>query len=168
MRQKDLYTKTRKTLPKDEVAKNAQLLIKGGFINKELAGVYSYLPLGMRVLRKIEQIIREEMDAIGGREDILTVLQDPEVWKKTDRWSDDAIDIWFKTRDEEFGLGNTHEEELTNLMRNHIHSYKDLPAYLYQIQTKFRNEPRAKKYQRLAMSFRRRYYYAKYTLQTCY
>lgn len=144
MRQSELYIKTRRKPPRDEVAKNAKLLIKGGFVNKEMAGVYSYLPIGVRVLRKIEQIIREEMDNIGGREILLTALQDPEVWKKTGRWNDKVIDNWFKTRDDAFGLGSTHEEELANLMAHHIDSYKDLPAYLYQIQTKFRNEPRAK------------------------
>lgn len=142
MRQSELYTKTRKTLPRDEVAKNAKLLIQAGFINKEMAGVYSYLPLGLRVLRKIENIIREEMNAIGGEELFLATLQSPEVWKKTGRW--DGMDMWFKTRGDEFGLGNTHEEPLVESMKHHIESYKDLPVYAYQFQTKFRNEPRAK------------------------
>lgn len=144
MRQGELYIKTRKTLPKDEVAKNARLLIQAGFINKEMSGVYSYLPLGVRVLRKIEQIIREEMNELGGQEIFMTALQDPNVWKKSGRWDDNKIDTWFKTRNEEFGLGFTHEEPLVQLMTNHIHSYKDLPAYLYQFQTKFRRELRPK------------------------
>ncbi len=147
MYQSQLFTKTRKEAPKDEVSKNAQLLIKGGFINKEMAGVYDYLPLGLRVLNKICNIIREEMNVIGGQELFLTVLQDPEIWKKSNRWSDELVDNWFKTKlknGTELGLGSTHEEPLTNLMKNHIRSYKDLPVYPYQIQTKFRNEVRAK------------------------
>jgi len=147
MRQSQLFTKTSKQTPKDEVSLNAQLLIRAGFIHKEMAGAYAYLPLGLRVLNKINNIIREEMDSIGGQELFLTSLQNPELWKKTDRWSDEVVDNWFKTRlknDTELGLGFTHEEPLTNLMKNHINSYKDLPCYPYQIQTKFRNELRSK------------------------
>ncbi len=147
MYQSKLLTKTRKEAPKDEVSKNAQLLIKGGFINKEMAGVYDYLPLGLRVLNNICKIIREEMDAIGGQELQLTALQDKTPWEKSNRWSDEVMDVWFKTKlknDTELGLGATHEEPLTVLMKNHIRSYKDLPVYPYQIQTKFRNETRAK------------------------
>ncbi|MDO8514814.1 MAG: aminoacyl--tRNA ligase-related protein [bacterium] len=147
MRQSQLFTKTRKQAPKDEVAKNAQLLIRAGFIHKEMAGAYSYLPLGLRVLNNIVQIIREEMDAIGGQEMILTALQSPNNWKKSDRWRDDAIDVWFKTELKgggELGLATTHEEPLTALMSEYVQSYKDLPKYVYQFQTKFRNELRAK------------------------
>ena len=147
MRQSQLFTKTRKLAPKDEVAKNAQLLIRGGFIHKEMAGVYSYLPLGLRVFNNIVRIIREEMNAIGGQEIVLSGLQSPAVWKKTGRWSDDAIDVWFKTELKgggELGLGTTHEEPLTALMTEYVSSYKDLPKYVYQFQTKFRNETRAK------------------------
>ncbi len=112
-----------------------------------MAGVYDYLPLGLRVFNKIVGIIREEMNAIGGQEVVLSTLQDPELWKKSGRWSDEAVDNWFKTKlknDAELGLGFTHEEPLTNLARSHIVSYKDLPRYVYQFQTKFRNELRAK------------------------
>lgn len=153
MRQSHLFTKTRKEAPKDEVSRNAQLLIRAGYINKEMAGVYAYLPLGLRTFNKVEQIIREEMNAIGGQELILTALQDPDVWKKSGRWEDENVDVWFKTRlhsgdafhqGSELGIANTHEEPLTRLMTNHISSYKDLPAYVYQFQTKFRNEVRAK------------------------
>lgn len=147
MRQTHLFTKTRKEAPKDEVSKNAELLIRAGYVHKEMAGVYSYLPLGLRVLNKINGIIREEMNAIGGQELLLTALQSPEVWEKTERWSDELVDNWFKTtlkNGSELGLGFTHEEPITNLMRQHISSYKDLPVYAYQIQTKFRNETRAK------------------------
>ncbi|MDQ5883532.1 MAG: prolyl-tRNA synthetase [Patescibacteria group bacterium] len=147
MRQSKLFTKTRKEAPADEVSKNAELLIRGGFINKEMAGVYSYLPLGLRVMNKISNIVREEMDAIGGQEVKMTVLQDSDVWQKSGRWSDEVVDNWFKTKlknDTEIGLGFTHEEPLTALLKNHISSYKDLPVYPYQIQAKFRNETRAK------------------------
>jgi len=144
MKQTDLYTKTRKTLPKDEVAKNAKLLIKGGFINKELAGVYSYLPLGMRVLRNIENIIRDEMNNIGGQELLMSSLQSPAIWKQNNRWDDDKIDIWFKDRGEKVGFAWSHEEPILNMMKHHVESYKDLPVYVYQFQNKFRNEPRAK------------------------
>ena len=147
MRQSQLFTKTRKHAPKDEVAKNAQLLIRGGFIHKEMAGGYSYLPLGPRGFKRIAQIIREEMNAIGGQEMTLTALQSPAAWKKTGRWDDAAIDVWFKTELKgggELGLGTTHEEPLTELMTEYVESYKDLPKYVYQFQTKFRNEMRAK------------------------
>jgi prolyl-tRNA synthetase len=144
MRQSELCTKTRKTVPKDEVALNAKLLIRAGFINKEMAGVYSYFPLGLRVLKKIENIVREEMNSIGGQEVFLTTLQNPDLWKKTGRWSDKAVDTWFKTKDSKFGFSWTHEEAIASMMRHHINSYKDLPRYIYQFQTKLRNEPRAK------------------------
>ncbi len=147
MKQSQLFTKTRKEAPKDEVSKNAQLLIRAGFVNKEMAGVYSFLPLGLRVLNKINNIIRKEMNAVGGQELLLTTLQDKEVWDKTDRWSDDVVDNWFKTKlknDTELGLGFTHEEAVTRLMKDHIQSFRDLPVSVYQIQTKFRNESRAK------------------------
>ena len=147
MRQSKLFTKTRKEAPKDEVSKNAQLLIRAGYIHKEMAGVYSFLPLGLRTFKKIEQVIREEMNAIGGQEIILSSLQDPKVWQTTNRWDDAAIDVWFKTALKsggELGLAPTHEEPLTALMSEYISSYKDLPAYVYQFQTKFRNELRAK------------------------
>lgn len=147
MRQSKLFTKTRREAPSDEVAKNAQLLVRAGYVHKEMAGVYSYLPLGLRTLNKIIGIIREEMNAIGGEEVLLTTLQDPEVWKKSGRWNDEVVDVWFKTHLKnggELGLGNTHEEALTALMTEHIASYKDLPRYVYQFQNKFRNETRAK------------------------
>jgi prolyl-tRNA synthetase len=142
-----LLGKTRREIPKDETSLNAQLLIRAGFIQKEMAGVYAFLPMGLRVLKKIIQIVREEMVEIGGQEIFLGSLQDPELWKATERWSDEEMDIWFKTRlksNSELGLAITHEEPLTNLLSRHISSYKDLPLYLFQIQTKFRNELRAK------------------------
>src|SRR4026207_341052 len=147
MRQSHLFTKTRKEAPADEVSKNAELLIRGGFIHKEMAGVYSYLPLGLRVLKRIENIIREEMNKVGGQEISMTALQNPELWQKTNRWSDEVVDSWFKTKlknDTELGLGFSHEEPLVNLLTNFVSSYKDLPFVVYQFQTKFRNELRAK------------------------
>ncbi|PIR41426.1 MAG: prolyl-tRNA synthetase [Candidatus Yanofskybacteria bacterium CG10_big_fil_rev_8_21_14_0_10_46_23] len=139
--------KTQKHTAKDETSRNAQLLTQGGFIYKNMAGVYSYTPIGLRVLNKIMGIIREEMDRIGAQELFLASLQDPQIWEKTERWSDEAIDVWFKTRlknETEIGLATTHEEPLTEMLSHFIGSYKDLPRYLYQFQTKFRNELRAK------------------------
>src|ERR1035437_4216243 len=147
MKQSRLLTKTRKEGPKDEVSKNANMLIRAGFINKEMAGVYDYLPLGIRTLNKICNIVREEMNKIGGQELFLTVLQDKTPWEKTGRWADEVMGVWFKTKllnGTELGLGPTHEEPLITLMKSHIRSYKDLPVAPYQIQTKFRNETRAK------------------------
>ena len=142
MRQSHLFTKTRKEAPSDEVAKNARLLIRAGYIHNEMAGVYSFLPLGLRVMNKIIGIIREEMNALGGQELHLTALQDPEIWKKSGRWDERVVDSWFKTRVKnggEAGLGFTHEEALVRIMRDHLSSYRDLPFFAYQFQTKFRN-----------------------------
>lgn len=147
MRQSTLFTKTRKDAPKDEVSKNAELLVRGGFIHKEMAGVYSYLPLGLRVLNNIARIIREEMNAVGGQELSMTALQDPEIWKTSGRWDDAVVDNWFKTELSEgalLGLGHSHEEPLVRIMAQYISSYRDLPKSVYQIQTKFRRELRAK------------------------
>jgi len=147
MRQSSLFTKTKKEVPKDEAAKNAQLLIKAGFIYKEMAGVYAYLPLGLRVLEKIKQIVREEVNAIGGQEFIMSAIQRKELWEKTDRWSDDNVDVWFKSalkNGTEIGFGWSHEEPITELMKQYLTSYRDLPTYVYQFQTKLRNELRAK------------------------
>jgi prolyl-tRNA synthetase len=142
-----MFTKVRKDSPKDELSKNAQLLIKAGYINKEMAGVYSMLPLGLRVNDRIKSVIRTHMNKLGGQEIHMSALQNPDVWKATDRWNDDVVDNWFKTRlksDAEVGLGFTHEEPITSMMKQHISSYTDLPAFVYQFQYKFRNELRAK------------------------
>ncbi len=147
MKQSQLFTRTRREAPKDEVAKNAQLLIRAGYIHKEMAGAYSFLPLGLRTLNKIVGVIREEMNAIGGQEIHMTALQDKKNWEATNRWSDEVVDNWFKTElknGSEVGLGFTHEEPLTALMKDHLRSFRDLPAAAYQFQTKFRNEERAK------------------------
>lgn len=147
MRQSHLFTKTRREAPKDETAKNADLLIRAGYIQKMQAGVYSFLPLGLRVIEKIKDIVREEMNSVGGQEVSLASIQEKKLWEKTNRWDDKLVDNWFKTKlanDTEVGLGFTHEEPLTDLMRDHIRSFRDLPRYVYQFQTKFRNEKRAK------------------------
>ncbi len=147
MRQTKLFTKTRKEAPADESSKNAQLLIRAGFVYKEMAGVYAYLPLGLRVVEKIKSIVREEMDAIGGQELIMTSLQRKELWERTDRWDDEKVDVWFKSELKaggEVGFGWSHEEPIGEMMKNYITSYKDLPIYVYQFQTKLRNELRAK------------------------
>ncbi len=147
MRATQLFTKTSKTHPADETAKNAQLLIQAGFVYKEMAGVYAYLPLGLRVVENIKQIVREEMNAINSNELIMTGLQRKDVWEKTGRWSDEVVDVWFKTNLQdgtELGLGWSHEEPIVEMLKQYIKSYKDLPISLYQFQTKLRNELRAK------------------------
>lgn len=147
MRQSTLFTKTIKETPKDEVSKNAQLLLRGGFIYKEMAGAYNLLPLGLKVLNKIINIIREEMNLVGGQEINLTSLQNQETWTPTNQWDDTQVDVWFKTKlknDTILGLAFTHEAAITKLMSSFIHSYRDLPKLVYQFQTKFRNEVRAK------------------------
>lgn len=147
MRVSQLFTKTSKTAPADEVAKNAQLLIRAGFIHKEMAGVYAYLPLGLRVLENIKKVVREEMNEIGGQEVMMTALQPKDIFEKTDRWDDAKVDNWFKTKlanGTELGLGLTHEEPIVDALAPYVNSYKDLPIFVYQIQNKFRNELRAK------------------------
>jgi len=147
MKQSQLFTRTKKESPADEVSLNAELLIRAGFINKEMAGVYSYLPLGLRVLKKIESIIREEMDNIGGTEMRTSVIQNKEVWEKSNRWDDEVVDNWFKTKlknGTEVGLSFTNEEAYSNILKHYINSYKDLPIYPYDFKNIFRNEARSK------------------------
>ncbi len=147
MRVSKLFTKTLKQAPADEVSRNAQLLIRAGYVYKEMAGAYAYLPLGIRVVEKIKQIVREEMNAIGSNELIMTTLQRREVWEKTHRWDESTVDIWFKTHLQdktEVGLAWSHEEPIVEMLKHYVQSYKDLPISLYQFQTKMRNELRAK------------------------
>lgn len=147
MRLSHSFIKTLRSAPKEETARGAQYLSRAGYVHKELAGVYDYLPLGLRVLDNIKQIIREELDQIGCQEVLLSTLQNPEPWQKTDRWDSEKMDIWFRTTlaaGGELGLAPTHEEPIVELMKSYISSYKDLPVAVYQIQTKFRNELRAK------------------------
>lgn len=147
MRQSQLFTKTRKETPADEVSKNAQLLIRGGFVHKEMAGVYTLLPLGIRVMDKVVSIIKEEMNNIGGVQMKTSILQTKETWEKTNRWDDSVVDNWFKTQLKnggELGLSFTNEEAYSNLMKDFISSYRDLPQYPYDFKTIFRNETRSK------------------------
>ena len=147
MRRSQLFIKTRKEAPADEEAKNAQLLIRAGFIHKDAAGVYALLPLGLAVVENIKRIIRDEMNACGGNELLMTTLQRKDLWEHTDRWDDAKVDIWFKSRLQngtDVGLAWSHEEPISDMMREFIASYRDLPAYVYQFQTKLRNEIRAK------------------------
>lgn len=147
MKSSQLFTKTSKNVPADETARNAQLLIQAGFIHKEMAGVYAYMPLGLRVLENIKAIVRDEMNKLGGQEIMMTTLQPRDIWEKTDRWDDKKVDNWFKTKlanGTELGVGLTHEEPVVDALSNFITSYKDMPVYTYQIQNKFRNELRAK------------------------
>ncbi|MFA5184305.1 MAG: aminoacyl--tRNA ligase-related protein [Patescibacteria group bacterium] len=145
MRQSQLFTKTVKELPKDETSYNAQAMIRAGFIDKVGAGIYSYLPLGKRVLDKICQVVREEMDALGGQEILMTALIPKNNLEISGRWA--TFDVLFRLAgndQKEYALGATHEEIVAPLAKKFVFSYKDLPFGVYQIQTKFRNEKRAK------------------------
>lgn len=145
MLQSRLFYKTSKKVTEEEKSINAQLLTRAGFIDKLMAGVYTYLPLGLRVLEKIKNILREEMNAIGGQEILMPALTPKANWVATGRW--DKIDVLFKLKgggDKEYALGSTHEEIITPLVKKIINSYKNLPLAVYQIQDKFRDEPRAK------------------------
>jgi prolyl-tRNA synthetase len=155
------FTKTRRDVPADEVSKNAQLLIRAGFIHKAMAGVYAYLPLGLRVINKIENIVRKNLNEIGGQEILMNALHPKDWWIKTDRWDEDKVDVLFRLKSQtnsEYALACSHEEQVTPIAKDYINSYKDLPQYLpldkggrgdlpfsvYQIQTKFRDELRSK------------------------
>jgi prolyl-tRNA synthetase len=145
MRQSELFTRIERNAPKDETTINAQLLARGGFVSKLMAGVYSYLPLGLRVLRNIENIVREEMDGIGGHEVLMPQLHPKSIWTATGGW--DKIDILFKLKsrtDKEYALGQSEEEVVTSLVMKYVNTYKDLPRAAYQIHWKFRDELRSK------------------------
>lgn len=147
MKRSESFVKTLKEAPSDEVSRSAQLLLRAGYIYKEMAGVYDFLPLGRKVLNNIIDIIREEMVALGGQEVEMSSLQPKEAWVKSGRWDDAVVDDWFKTKlhaGGELGLALTHEEAITNMLRSYVSSYKDLPLYVFQFQKKFRNELRAK------------------------
>lgn len=147
MRVTQLFTKTSKTSPADEVAKNAQLLIRAGFVYKVMAGVYAYTPLGLRVLENIKRIVRDEMNAVSGQELIMSSLQRKDTWEVTGRWSEEVVDVWFKSQlqdETDIGFAWSHEEPIMEMMQHFVKSYKDLPASVYQFQNKFRNELRAK------------------------
>ncbi len=145
MRQSKLFGRTNKSAPHDADSTNARLLIQAGFIDQVAAGVFSYLPLGLRVLRKVQSIVREEMDALGAQEILMPALIPKNLFDQTGRW--DTIDVLFKLEargGKKMGLGPTHEEVVTPLVQKFVSSYRDLPVAVYQIQDKFRDEPRAK------------------------
>lgn len=146
MYQSDLISKTRKQISQNEESLNAQILIKAGFIEQVMAGVYAYLPLGYKVIANIENIIREELNKISAQELLLPALHPKSYWEKTGRW--DSLDVLYKFTSyytsTELALGSTHEEIITPIAKNFIQSYQDLPLAVYQIQTKFRDEKRAK------------------------
>lgn len=147
MRLSKNFTRTIKQAPADEVARNAQLLIRAGYVHKTMAGVYSYLPLGLKVVENIKQIVREEMNKINSQELVMSTLQSKDLWQETGRWSDELVDVWFKSHLQdgtEVGFGWTHEEPIVDLLRNYLKSYKDLPISVYQFQNKLRNELRTK------------------------
>ena len=147
MRLSKNFTRTIKQAPADEVARNAQLLIRAGYVHKTMAGVYSYLPLGLKVVENIKQIVREEMNKIDSQELVMSTLQCKETWQETGRWSDELVDVWLKSHLQdgtEVGFGWTHEEPIVELLRGYLKSYKDLPISVYQFQNKLRNELRAK------------------------
>jgi prolyl-tRNA synthetase len=144
MLQSKLFCKAKKTAPKDAEAISHQYLTRADFIEQSISGVYRFLPLGFRVLKKIEEIIREEMNKLDAQEIYLPAFQNKNLWLETKRW--ETIDPpLFKVKDrhqKEAALGSTHEEEITDIFRKRIKSYQDLPLYLFQIQNKFRNEMR--------------------------
>lgn len=145
MRFSHLFSRTCKDTSRSDVSRNAQLLTRAGYVDKLMAGVYSYLPLGLRVLNKIEGIIRKEMEGLGAQEILMPALQPKDIWEQTGRW--ETVDILFRFKgagDRDMTLGPTHEEVVTPLVTSFIRSYRDLPTVVYQIQTKFRNEARAK------------------------
>src|SRR3990172_1665768 len=146
MKVSKLFTKTTRNISKKAESKNHELLVRGGYVNQLMAGVYTYLPLGYRVLQNIEKIIREEMVAIDGQEILMPALHPKDNWAKTGRW-DTMNDLYrftsYYSRNE-VALGGTHEEIVSPLAKKFIFSYKDLPKYVFQIQTKFRDEKRPK------------------------
>lgn len=147
MRQSKLFGRTLREDPKEEISSNAKLLERGGFVYKTMAGVYDYLPLGYLALQKVVKVIREEMNAIGGQEVMLSALQPKDRWERTGRWEELGKEIMYQFTDRserEIGLAATHEEPLTEIALRILSSYKDLPFYVYQFQTKFRDELRAK------------------------
>ena len=147
MRMSQNFTKTRKEAPADESARNAQLLIRAGYVYKVMAGVYAYTPLGLKVIENIKQLIRDEMDGLGSQELLMTSLQNKKPWETTGRWDEKVVDVWFKSTMQdgtEVGFGWSHEEAILEMLRQYIASYNDFPISVYQFQTKLRNELRAK------------------------
>src|SRR5271154_4483402 len=145
MRQSELFSKFERNAPKDETTVNAQLLVRAGFVSKLMSGVYSYLPLGLRTLKNIEDIVREEMDAVGGQEISMAMIHPKSIWVTSGGW--EKVDVLFKLKsrtDKEFALGQSEEEVVTPLVMKNVNTYKDLPKAVYQINWKFRDELRSK------------------------
>ena len=144
MKMSKMYMPTLREVPTEAEIPSHQLLLRAGMIRKLVSGVYTYLPLGYRVIRKVEEIIREEMDAAGSQEFLLSALQPRELWEASGRWEDFGPEMWRVTdrNDREFCLGPTHEEYFTSVIKDEIKSYKQLPLNIYQIQTKYRDEKR--------------------------
>ena len=144
MKMSKMYIRTLREVPAEAVIPSHILMLRAGFIRKTVAGIYGYMPLGYRVLRKIEQIVREEMDASGGQEILMSALQPAELWEESGRWGDYGPEMWriHDRNDREFCLGPTHEEIFTDIVRNEVSSYRQMPLNLYQIQTKYRDEAR--------------------------
>ena len=145
MKQTQLFTKTIKDVPSDETSKNAQLLIRAGFVHKTMAGTYTFLPLGLRVLKKLEEIVRRKMNELGAQEMTMSMLHPAELWKTTGAW--DSVDVLFKINsrtEREYALGQSEEEVVSPIIKEYVRSYKDLPFIGYQIHWKFRDELRAK------------------------
>lgn len=144
MKMSKMYIRTLREVPAEAVIPSHILMLRAGFIRKTVSGIYGYMPLGYRVLRKIEQIIREEMDASGGQEILMSALQPAELWEESGRWGDYGPEMWriHDRNDREFCLGPTHEEIFTDIVRNEVSSYRQMPLNLYQIQTKYRDEAR--------------------------
>jgi prolyl-tRNA synthetase len=144
VRYSEVFPKTKREAPKEAVTANHKLLVRGGFIDQLMAGSWTLLPLGWRVITKINQIIREEMNAIGGQEMLMPLMHPKEIWNETKRW-ESAAEVMYQlkdSREKEFALSFTHEEIVMDLTRKHTFSYKDLPFYIYHFSTKFRNEAR--------------------------
>jgi prolyl-tRNA synthetase len=145
MKQSVLFPKTRKEAPKDAESINHKLLVRGGFVDQLMSGSWTLLPLGFRVVTKINQVIREEMNAIGGQEMLMPLLNPKSIWEETGRWEKaEEIMYQFEVSDKWFGLAFTHEEVVMDLLRKNINSYQDLPLAVYHFSTKFRKEVRAK------------------------
>lgn len=144
MKQSMIFSPTLREVPADAEIKSHQLLLRAGFMRQNASGIYSFLPLGLKVLHKVERIIREEMEKAGAMELLMPALQPAELWQESGRWYSYGSELMrMKDRnDREFALGATHEEVITDLVRDEIKSYKKLPLTLYQIQTKFRDEQR--------------------------
>lgn len=144
MKRSEFFLPTLKEIPSDAEVVSHQMMVRAGLIRRMASGIYSYLPMGWRVLHKIIKIVREEMDLAGGQEVLLPAIHPKELWEESGRWELYGEDMFHLSdrRKKSFCLAPTHEEAITNLVRSEVRSYRNLPLLLYQIQTKFRDEPR--------------------------